>query len=87
MHYDQSPRFSNSEFSILYYTQNGKLGVENLGVFLLCIMIKVRGFPTPDFPFCTILKNGKLGVENLGVFYKVYRNNDIFYCGPTKPKK
>ena len=52
MHYDQSQRFSNSEFSIFYYTQNGKLGV-----------------------------------ENLGVFYKVYPNNDIFYYGPTKPKK
>ena len=32
-HFDQTPRFSNSEFSILHYTQNGKLGVENLRVF------------------------------------------------------
>ena len=32
-HFDQTPRFSNFELSILHYTQNGKLGVENLGVF------------------------------------------------------
>ena len=32
-HYYQSLRFSNSEFSILYCIQNGKLGVEDLGVF------------------------------------------------------
>ena len=32
-HYDQTPRFSNTVFSILHYTQNGKLGVENLEVF------------------------------------------------------
>ena len=32
-HFDQTPRFSNSEFSVLHYTQNGKLGDENLGVF------------------------------------------------------
>ena len=29
----QTPSFSNSEFSILHYTQNGKLGVGNLRVF------------------------------------------------------
>ena len=33
-HFDQTPRFSNSEFSILHYTQNGKLGVENFRVFI-----------------------------------------------------
>ena len=28
----QTPSFASSEFSILHYTQNGKLGDENLGV-------------------------------------------------------
>ena len=32
-HYDQTPRFSNYEFSILHYTENEKTGDENLGVF------------------------------------------------------
>ena len=48
----QTPSFSNSEFSILRYTQNGKLGVGNLGVFskvyqnsdLLNYLIKLRVF-------------------------------------------
>ena len=31
--FHQTQGFSNSEFSILHYTQNGKLGVGNLGVF------------------------------------------------------
>ena len=30
--FHQTPSFSNSKFSILHYTQNGKLGDENLGV-------------------------------------------------------
>ena len=56
-HFDQTRRFSNSELFILHYTQNGTLRrVENLGVFPLGIMIKVGGFPTLSFPFCTILK-------------------------------
>ena len=32
-HFGQTPSFSNSELSILHYTRNGKLGVENVGVF------------------------------------------------------
>ena len=31
-HFYQTQSFSNSEFSILHHTQNGKLGNENLGV-------------------------------------------------------
>ena len=57
-HFGRTRRFSNSELSILHNAQNGKLGVENFGVFPLGIMIKVRGFPTPCFPFCTVLKTG-----------------------------
>ena len=68
----QTPSFSNSEFSILHYTQNGKLGVGNLGFFskvyqnsdFFNYLIK-QSFPTPSFPFCTTLKKenpgGKLG--------------------------
>ena len=71
----QTPSFSNSEFSILRYTQNGKLGVGNLGVFskvyqnsdLFNYLIKFRGFPTPSFPFCTTLKTDNSEMENLGV--------------------
>ena len=69
------PFLPNSEFSILRYTQNGKLGVGNLGVFskvyqnsnLFNYLIKLRGFPTPSFPFCTTLKTENSEMENLGV--------------------
>ena len=72
----QTRSFSNSEFSILHYTQNGKLGVGNLGVsslrftrtaIFLNYLIKLRGFPTPSFPFCTTLKTENSEMENLGV--------------------
>ena len=53
----------NSEFSVFYYTQNRKVGVENLGdllwgsfIKLWGTLVKLRGFPTPTFPFCTTLK-------------------------------
>ena len=71
----QTPSFSNSEFSILHYTQNGKLGVGNVGVFskvyqnsdFFNYLIKLRGFPTPSFPFCTTLKTENSEMENLRV--------------------
>ena len=58
----------NSEFSILHYTQNGKLGVENLGDLLL-VSSNLRYFGQRGFSDFSILhytQNGKLGDENLG---------------------
>ena len=71
----QTPSFSNSKFSILHYTQNGKLGVGNFGVFsevyqnsdFFNYLIKLRGFPTPSFPFCTTLKTENSEMENFRV--------------------
>ena len=72
----QTLSFSNSEFSILHHSQNGKLGVGNLGDFskvyqksdfFFNCLIKLRGFPTPSFPFCTTLKTENSEMENLGV--------------------
>ena len=64
----------NSEFAILHYTQNRKLGVGNLGVFSEVYqnsdffkLLKLRGFPTLSFPFCTTLKTENSEMENLGV--------------------
>ena len=54
------PRFSPSEFFILYHAQNRKLGDENLGDFpwgifikLWGTLIKLQGFPIPSFPVGT----------------------------------
>ena len=40
----------------MHYTQNGKLGDENLRSALSSLFTKLRVFPTPSFPFCTIPK-------------------------------
>ena len=68
----QTPSFSNSEFSILHYTQNGKLGDENLGVLFQAFL------PNSEFSILHYTQNGKLGVGNLRVFSKVYQNSDFF---------
>ena len=57
----QFPRFSTPSFRFCpippTYTQNRKLGIENLGVSLRHFdQTRLRAFPTPSFPFCTILK-------------------------------
>ena len=53
----------NSEFSILHYTQNGKLGDENFGVLFQAFLTKLRVSPTPSFPFCTIPKTENSELE------------------------
>ena len=73
----QTPSFSNSEFSILHYTQNGKLGDENLGV-LFQAFLRNSEFAYSEFSILHYTQNGKLRVENLGVFSKVYQNSDFF---------
>ena len=40
----------NSEFSILHYTQNGKLGDENLGVLFQAFFTKLRVFHFALYP-------------------------------------
>ena len=67
----------NSEFSILHYTQNGKLGDENLGV-LFQPFYQTPSFSNSEFPILHFTQNGKLGVGNLRVFSKVYQNSDFF---------
>ena len=57
----QFPRFSTPSFRFCpippTYTQNRKLGIENLGVSLRHFdQTRLRAFPTPSFPFCTVLK-------------------------------
>ena len=66
------PRFSTPEFSILHYTQNGKLGDENLGVLFQAFL------PNSEFSILHYTQNGKLGVGNLGVLSEVYQNSDFF---------
>ena len=67
----------NSEFSILHYTQNGKLGDENLGVLVQAFLPNSEFFQFRVFHFA-LYPNGKLGVGNLRVFSKVYQNSDFF---------
>ena len=48
---NQTPRFSNSEFSTLHYTQNGKVGDGKPRSLIRRRSRKLRGFPSPSFPF------------------------------------
>ena len=57
--FHQTPSFSNSEFSILHCTQNGKLGDENLGVLFEAFL------PNSEFSILHYTQNGKLEVGNL----------------------
>ena len=65
-HFDQTPSFSNFEFSILHCTQteNSELKTSEFSlkftrttIFFtkLCNLIKLRVFPTPRFRFCAIV--------------------------------
>ena len=54
----------NSEFSILHYAQNGKLGDENLGVLFQAFLPNSKFFQLRVFHFA-LYQNGKLGVGNL----------------------
>ena len=64
----QTSSFSNSEFSILHYTQNGKLGVGNLGVFskvcqnsdFLKLLNQTPRFSNSEFSILHYTQNGKL---------------------------
>ena len=47
----QTPSFANSEFSILHYTQNGKLGDENLGVLFQAFLLNSEFFQFRVFHF------------------------------------
>ena len=47
----QTPSFSNSESSILHYTQNGKLGDENLGVLFQAFLPNSEFFQLQVFHF------------------------------------
>ena len=47
----QTPSFANSEFSILHYTQNGKLGDENLGVLFQAFLPNSEFFQFRVFHF------------------------------------
>ena len=73
----QTPSFSNSEFSILHYTQNGKLGDETSECSFKPFYQTPR-FSNSEFSILHYTQNGKLGVGNLGVFSKVYQNSDFF---------
>ena len=65
----QTPSFSNSEFSILHYTQNGKLGDGNLGVFskvyqnsdVFKLLNQTPRFSNSEFSILHYTQNGKLG--------------------------
>ena len=61
----------NSEFSILHYTQNEKLGDENLGV-LFQAFTKLRVLPIPSFPFCTVLKTENLEMKTSECSFKPF---------------
>ena len=57
------PRFFHSEFSVLFYTQNRKLGVENLGVFSKGAVINYQGGSIASnrgrvMIFCALKKRG-----------------------------
>ena len=67
----------NSEFSILHYTQNEKLGDENLGV-LFQAFTKLRILPIPSFPFCTVLKTENLEMKTSECSFKP------FFCAIPK---
>ena len=54
----QTPSFSNSEFSLRF---------TRTAIFFNYLIIKLRSFPTPSFPFCTTLKTENSEMENLGV--------------------
>ena len=71
-HSDQTPRFSNSEFSILNGTQNknSKLKTSEFSLWHYEVV-------NSAFSILHHTQNGKLRVENLGVFSKVHRNNDF----------
>ena len=67
----------NSEFSILLYTQNEKLGDENLGV-LFQAFTKLRVLPTPSFPFCTIPKTENLEMKTSECSFKHFYQTPSF---------
>ena len=67
----------NSEFSILHYTQNKKLGDGNLGV-LFQAFTKLRVLPIPSFPFCTVLKTENLEMKTSECSFKP------FFCAIPK---
>ena len=66
--FHQTPSFSNSEFSILHYTQTGKLGVGNLGVFskvyqnsdFFKLLNQTLRFSNSEFSILHYTQNGKL---------------------------
>ena len=69
----------NSEFSILHYTQNGKLGVENLGVLFQAFLPNMlRVFPTPSFPFCTIPKTENSEMKTSECSFKPFYQTPSF---------
>ena len=67
----------NSECSILHFTQNGKLGVENLRVLFQAFLPNYKFFQLRVFHFALYRKR-KTRSWNLGVFSEVYQNSNVF---------
>ena len=75
----------NSEFSVLYYTQNRKVGVKTSEICSEVVSSNSEVLWSnsevfnSDFSVLSVVQNGKLGVENLGkLILRVFRELRVF---------